>query len=559
MSEAAARRSARDRGRRLPLPAAVAAHPAGGAGRLGRHRVLPRPPRRVRPDGPDRPVQQLGRGDRSVPSALNFATGVSGDGLPARVPRRAEDAGGRVRRQVPKADDVWLHYAAVRGGRRIRQLGSATARSSPRCCRPRRSPCTASTPARPPTTRRSRRRTPPTSSTPCAARASPRDRSRGDAHRHPGPRAGLPAADRRCGSRSGILAAVFLPVAATRAWLFRVGALGRIHPAAWIFLIGFLVTVLFSPVRRALPRVRTGVVVAIGLWVALTVAVVYQHSGLSSLGAFVVYYLTPPLAFLAIHAAVARADADLWKKLVPVVLAAAALQSVLALTAVRGPHVAGVRPVLRELLLVERLPRTVRRHARQPARPRGVPDDEHPADGGAPPQPDGVRPGRRCSRSVSSCRARGPGSSLAALAIVVIVFVRSSNAVPAIMVSATLALATAFLLVSPLATTLLSRFGSAGRRLDGGALGRAGRRVGPGHEQPRRLRAGLRVHVRPRLPRVELRERLPRDGHRPRAAGGARPDPRPAVGHVQRPWHAAAVPRARASWPSSGASPTARS
>ena len=259
----------------------------------------------------------------------------------------------------------------------------------------------------------------------------------------------------------GILAAVFLPVAATRAWLFSVGPLGRIHPAAWIFLIGFLVTTLFTPVRRTLPRVRTGIVVAIGLWVALTFLVVYQHSGLSSVGAFVVYYLTPPLAFLAIHAAVARTDLGLWKKLVPVVLVAAALQAVLALlqfvshsSLLYGQYFANYywwndyldrsvgtfdSPLDLAAFLTMCIPLTaaLRRspvvYALAGLLALGV--------------------------VVSGSRT---GVVLAAVVIVVLVFVRSSNAVPAILVSVTLALATAFLLVSPLATTLVSRFGSQG-------------------------------------------------------------------------------------------------
>ena len=273
----------------------------------------------------------------------------------------------------------------------------------------------------------------------------------------------------------GILAAVFLPVAATRAWLFEIGPLGRIHPSAWIFLFGFLVTTLFSPVKPSVPRVRTGIVVAIGLWVALTGAVVYQHSGLSSIGAFVVYYLTPPLAFLAIHAAVARADADLWRKLVPVVLAAAAVQSVLALlqflahtSLVYGQYYANYywwndyldravgtldSPLDLAAFLTMCIPLT--------AALRRTPVVFALAGLFA----IGV--------VVSGSRT---GVVLAALTIVVVVFVRSSNAVPALLVSATLLLGAAFLLLSPLATTLLGRFGaqgdaSTGARSDALAVG----------------------------------------------------------------------------------------
>lgn len=259
----------------------------------------------------------------------------------------------------------------------------------------------------------------------------------------------------------GILAAVLLPVAATRSWLFSVGPLGRIHPAAWIFLVGFLVTTLFSPLRLTLPRVRTGIVVAIGLWVALTFLVVYGHTGLSSIGAFVVYYLTPPLAFLAIHAAVARTDADLWKKLVPVVLAAAALQSVLAL----------LQFVTHSSLLYGQY--FANYYWWNDYLDRSVGTFDSPLDLAAfltmcipltatlrwNPAVFALAALLALGVVVSGSRT---GVVVAALTIVVIVFVRSSNAIPAVMVSATLALATAFLLVSPLATTLVSRFGSQG-------------------------------------------------------------------------------------------------
>lgn len=259
----------------------------------------------------------------------------------------------------------------------------------------------------------------------------------------------------------GILAAIFLPVAATRAWLFSVGPLGRIHPSAWIFLIGFLVTTLFSPVRRTLPRVRTGIVVAIVLWVALTFVVVYQHTGLGSIGAFVVYYLTPPLAFLAVHAAVARTDADLWRKLVPVVLVAAALQSVLAL----------LQFVTHSSLLYGRY--YANYYWWNDYLDRSVGTFDSPLDLAAfltmciplaaalrrSPVVYALAGLLALGVVVSGSRT---GVVLAAVVIVVIVFVRSSNAVPAVMVSVTLGLATAFLLVSPLATTLVSRFGSQG-------------------------------------------------------------------------------------------------
>ena len=130
---------------------------------------------------------------------------------------------------------------------------------------------------------------------------------------------------------AGILTAILFPTVATRAWLFEAGDLSRIHPSTWIFLMGFLVTMVFSPVKIAVPRIRTAVILAIGLWTAITGLIVIKQSGSGSVGAFVVYYLTPPIAFLAIHAVVTRQDSDLWRKIVPVVLTAASVETALAL------------------------------------------------------------------------------------------------------------------------------------------------------------------------------------------------------------------------------------
>ena len=260
---------------------------------------------------------------------------------------------------------------------------------------------------------------------------------------------------------AGILVAVLFPVVVTRAWFFQAGAVGRIHPSAWIFLLGFVVTTVFSPLKGAGSRVRPGVAVAVVLWVAAAGAIVVRHSGLNSLGAFVVYYLTPPLAFLAIRAAVAREDAGLWKKIVPVVLAAASFESLLALlqllshtSVVFGQYYAtnywwetylerslGTfdSPLDLAAFLTMAVPLT--------AALRRTPAVYLLAGLFA----TGV--------VVSGSRT---GVVLAAVAIVWIVFVRSSNPVPAIMTAATLGLGTAVLLSSPLASTLLGRFGFGG-------------------------------------------------------------------------------------------------
>jgi hypothetical protein len=56
-------------------------------------------------------------------SVLNFAAGVSGAAYPPAFLDELEKLGDGFMRTCPKADDVWLHYVAVRNGRRIRQLG----------------------------------------------------------------------------------------------------------------------------------------------------------------------------------------------------------------------------------------------------------------------------------------------------------------------------------------------------------------------------------------------------------------------------------------------------
>lgn len=260
---------------------------------------------------------------------------------------------------------------------------------------------------------------------------------------------------------AGILVAVLFPVVATRSWLFAAGNLGRIHPSAWIFLLGLVVTTLFSPVKVTVPRVRAGVALAVALWLALTAAVVFRHSGLHSFGAVVIYYLTPPLAFLAIHAAVARADADLWRKVVPVVLTAASLESVLAL----------LQFLTHSSLLFDQYYATNYWWNSDLERALGTLDS--PLDLAAfltmcIPLTAALRR-TPVVLVLSGLLALGvvvsgsrTGVVLAALAIVWVVLVRSSNAIPAIMTTATLGLATAYLLSSPLASTLLGRFGPGG-------------------------------------------------------------------------------------------------
>lgn len=60
--------------------------------------------------------------DRTA-SPLNFATGVSGVAYPPAFLDELGTLGDAFLQTCPQADDVWLHHAAVRSGRRIRQLG----------------------------------------------------------------------------------------------------------------------------------------------------------------------------------------------------------------------------------------------------------------------------------------------------------------------------------------------------------------------------------------------------------------------------------------------------
>ncbi|MFD4423039.1 hypothetical protein ACFWN7_16260 [Agromyces sp. NPDC058484] len=56
------------------------------------------------------------------PSPLNFATGVSGALYPPRFLIELKSLGSGFLDACPRADDVWLHWAAVRAGYSIRQI-----------------------------------------------------------------------------------------------------------------------------------------------------------------------------------------------------------------------------------------------------------------------------------------------------------------------------------------------------------------------------------------------------------------------------------------------------
>ena len=260
---------------------------------------------------------------------------------------------------------------------------------------------------------------------------------------------------------AGIFATVFVPIVATRVWLIDVGPIGRIHPSLWIFLIGFVVTTVFSPLRRSGTKVRTGVVWLIGAWLVVTAVIVVLQSGSSIPGAFIVFYLTPPLAFFAIHAAATREDANLWKKVVPVVLAAAAAESVLALLQV----------LTHSSLLFERYYASNYWWRDYLDRAPGTLDS--PLDLAAfltmaiplagtlrrTPLVYALAALFAVGVVVSGSRT---GVGVAAVLVVWLVFVRSTNVLAAVLTALAVGLAAIALLASPVAATLLGRFGEQG-------------------------------------------------------------------------------------------------
>lgn len=78
---------------------------------------------RFEADGELAPYNSWGPVTDTAPSPLNFATGVSGVAYPPAFLNELHELGDAFTGTCPKADDVWLHFAAVSRGRRIRQLG----------------------------------------------------------------------------------------------------------------------------------------------------------------------------------------------------------------------------------------------------------------------------------------------------------------------------------------------------------------------------------------------------------------------------------------------------
>lgn len=259
----------------------------------------------------------------------------------------------------------------------------------------------------------------------------------------------------------GILTAVFFPVVVTRAWLAGAGNIGRVHPSAWVFLIGFVVTFVFTPPKGTVPKVRTAVFVALALFMAAAAAIVIRKSGLEAVGAFGAYYLAPPLAFLAIHAAVTRGDPGLWKKIVPVVLLAASVESVLALVQfLTHDSVVFARYYVSNAWWTDYLQRSVGTFD-SPLDLAAFLTMAIPLTSALRSTPAALILAGLLATGVVVSGSR-TGVLLAAVALVWIVFARSSNAIPAILTSLSIILAAAALLSSPLATTLLGRFGLGG-------------------------------------------------------------------------------------------------
>ncbi len=60
----------------------------------------------------------------TAPSALHFATGVSGCIYPPALLSKIKAAGGGFMETCPRADDIWLHVNTLRAGFSVRQIGT---------------------------------------------------------------------------------------------------------------------------------------------------------------------------------------------------------------------------------------------------------------------------------------------------------------------------------------------------------------------------------------------------------------------------------------------------
>ena len=81
-------------------------------------------------DGALRSYSEWPFSESTVPSILNFATGVSGVIYPPALMDALRDSGLAFMGFCPKADDIWLHAMALRHGYRVKQM-HATYRDFP--------------------------------------------------------------------------------------------------------------------------------------------------------------------------------------------------------------------------------------------------------------------------------------------------------------------------------------------------------------------------------------------------------------------------------------------
>lgn len=70
-----------------------------------------------------RPYKQWDKCLTRQASHLNFATGVSGVIYPPAMLAILQGLGSQFKQHAPRADDIWLHWTALRNGFKVRQIG----------------------------------------------------------------------------------------------------------------------------------------------------------------------------------------------------------------------------------------------------------------------------------------------------------------------------------------------------------------------------------------------------------------------------------------------------
>jgi hypothetical protein len=77
----------------------------------------------LEPSGRPRPYNSWMPCESKLARPMNFATGVSGVLYPPTYLNFAREQSDAFRAVCPRADDIWLHVLALRGGFAVRQLG----------------------------------------------------------------------------------------------------------------------------------------------------------------------------------------------------------------------------------------------------------------------------------------------------------------------------------------------------------------------------------------------------------------------------------------------------